>query len=230
MPFFRYSAFLLALLSPCFGQELVYLNSGFTLEVESHNQENQTIICRTSTGTLEFQLGDIARIESLPDAPSSAASMAAKIASPAPDQLLAKAALDQGLPPELVRSVAKIESGLRQDAISVKGAIGLMQLMPGTAAALGVQPLRADENAQGGAKYLRDLLLRYHYDSALALAAYNAGPGAVDKYRGVPPYAETRQYVLKVLREYERQHKLQENAALASAVPQASSVAPTSAK
>jgi soluble lytic murein transglycosylase-like protein len=83
-----------------------------------------------------------------------------------------------------------------------------MQLIPSTAAELGVNANQADENARGGAKYLRTLLLRYHGDSVLALAAYNAGPGAVDKFGGVPPYEETRRYVLKVLREYERQHRL----------------------
>ena len=198
---------LLACVSPCFGKELVYLASGFTLEIESHTQDNQTIVCRTSTGTLELQLNDIAGIESLPDAPGRLRAQDTPV--PNSEDVLARAASDQGLPPELVRSVAKIESGFRPDVVSVKGAIGLMQLMPGTAAELGVKANRPDENAQGGARYLRDLLMRYHYDSALALAAYNAGPGAVDKYRGVPPYAETRQYVLKVLREYEREHKLQ---------------------
>lgn len=197
------------LVTPCFSRELLYLNSGFSLEVQSHSIQDQSIVCETSTGTLEFPLRDIARIEPLPDAPAESAPARSTRTPLTQDQLLAKAAVDQGLPPELIRSVAKIESGLRQNAISPKGAIGLMQLMPRTAADLGVQAARAEENAQGGAKYLRELLLRYHYDSALALAAYNAGPGAVDKYRGVPPYAETRQYVLKVLREYQRQHKLQ---------------------
>lgn len=206
-------ALLAAALCPCFGRELVYLNSGFTLEVESHSQENQIITCRTATGTVAFEQADVARIEVLPE--TSGPNQPSAVANDVmllPDDLLAKAANDQGLPPELIRSVAKIESGLRQTAVSPKGAIGLMQLMPQTAAELGVEATRAEENAQGGAKYLRELLMRYHYDAALALAAYNAGPGAVDKYGGVPPYAETRQYVLKVLREYERQHKLQANA------------------
>ena len=206
---FPHLAPLLVLVTPCFSRELLYLNSGFSLEVQSHSIQDQSIVCETSTGTLEFPLRDIARIEPLPDAPAESAPARSTRTPLTQDQLLAKAAVDQGLPPELIRSVAKIESGLRQNAISPKGAIGLMQLMPRTAADLGVQAARAEENAQGGAKYLRELLLRYHYDSALALAAYNAGPGAVDKYRGVPPYAETRQYVLKVLREYQRQHKLQ---------------------
>jgi soluble lytic murein transglycosylase-like protein len=216
MRFRRYSVLLLAVWSPCFARELVYLNSGFTLEVESHSQENRTLVCKTSTGTLELQMSDVARIEPLPELVG-AAIVAAKSAAPTADEVLTKAALDQGLPPELIRSVAKIESGMKQNAVSVKGAMGLMQLMPATAATLGVKPMLAEENAQGGAKYLRDLLLRYHDDSALALAAYNAGPGAVDKYGAVPPYAETRQYVLKVLREYERQHKLHANGSAGSA-------------
>ena len=171
---------------------MLYLNSGFALEVDSHTQENQTIICKTSTGTLEFLSSDVARIEVMPEAAVPSSPAIAMSIAPGRDELLAKAAVDQGLPPELIRSVAKIESGFRQDVVSPKGAIGLMQLMPETAALLGVQPERAEENALGGAKYLRELLLRYLYDSALALAAYNAGPGAVDKYRGVPPYAEIR--------------------------------------
>ena len=125
--------------------------------------------------------------------------------SGASEDFLLRAAIEQGLEPDFVRSVARIESGLRQDVISPKGALGVMQLMPTTAAELGVNPKLAGENALGGAKFLRQLLLRYGGNSALALAAYNAGPGAVDKFGGVPPYLETRQYVIKVLREYARQ-------------------------
>jgi soluble lytic murein transglycosylase-like protein len=213
MSFYRCSLLLLACLASCSGRELIYLTSGFTLEVESHTATDQGLLCTTATGTLEFQLSDVVRIEVLPgDASPAAAKSFAAGKEMSANELLAKAATDEGLPPELVRSVAKIESGFHQNAVSAKGAIGLMQLMPGTAAQLGVRADRAEENAQGGAKYLRDLLLRYHYDSALALAAYNAGAGAVDKYRGVPPYAETRQYVLKVLREYEREYKVGQEA------------------
>ncbi|HEX4749634.1 MAG TPA: lytic transglycosylase domain-containing protein, partial [Bryobacteraceae bacterium] len=106
-----------------------------------------------------------------------------------------------------VKAVAKVESGMRQGAISRKGAVGLMQLMPDTAANLGVNAANAGENASGGARYLRSLLERYQYDPVLTLAAYNAGPGAVTKYRGIPPYYETRTYVVRVLKEYERQLK-----------------------
>lgn len=212
MRLFLSALYLLTALRPAAAKELIYLASGFTLEVESHSQQQEMIVCRTASGTLQLQATDVSRIELLPDAPA----LPAASPSAQPIDVLASAATDQGLPPELIRSVAKIESGFHQNAISAKGAIGLMQLMPRTAAELGVEPTRADENAQGGAKYLRDLLLRYHYDSAFALAAYNAGPGAVDKYHGVPPYLETRQYVLKVLREYERQQKLTSKAEAAS--------------
>lgn len=202
----RCALLLAVLLTPSFSKELVYLTSGFSIEVQSHTATDHSLLCNTGSGTLEFQLNDVARVEKLPD---EVAAPAAVPSAPSTADLLVKAAQDEGLPPELIRSVAKIESGFRQDALSPKGAVGLMQLMPATAAQLGIRPDKASQNAQGGAKYLRDLLMRYHYDAALALAAYNAGPGAVDKYRAVPPYAETRQYVQKVLQEYEREHRLE---------------------
>ncbi len=96
--------------------------------------------------------------------------------------------------PALVRA----ESGGQVRAVSRTGARGLMQLMPGTATQLGVQDsFKADQNIAGGTAYLDGLLVRYHDNIALALAAYNAGPGAVDRYHGVPPFAETRAYVAR---------------------------------
>jgi soluble lytic murein transglycosylase-like protein len=103
---------------------------------------------------------------------------------------------------KLVHSVAKVESGYRERAVSPKGAVGLMQLMPSTAQALGADPQDPAENADAGARYLRDLLVKYNYDTHKALAAYNAGPGAVDRYKGVPPYRETIEYIEKVIHQY----------------------------
>ena len=115
---------------------------------------------------------------------------------------------------DLLASVVRAESGGNIHAVSRTGAQGLMQLMPGTAAELGVaDSFRADQNINGGTAYLDTLLVRYHDNLALALAAYNAGPAAVDKYHGVPPYRETRIYVARVIREFNRR-KLLEKAEL----------------
>ena len=108
-----------------------------------------------------------------------------------------------GVPPGLIRAVLMAESAGDPSAISVAGAQGLMQLMPGTAAHCGIDPFEASENVQCGTSYLRGLLDRYHGNVTLAVAAYNAGPGAVDRYHGVPPYAETQAYVARVISAYE---------------------------
>jgi soluble lytic murein transglycosylase-like protein len=155
---------------------------------------------------MEFPVSQIAEIQIFPDEPKPvSAGKGSSNNAVNTDELLVKAAASQGLEPEFVRSVARIESGLRQNAVSVKGAIGLMQLMPSTAALLGVNAKVAEDNALGGAKFLRELLIRYGGNPTLALAAYNAGPGAVEKFKGVPPYLETRQYIIKVIREYQKQ-------------------------
>ena len=108
--------------------------------------------------------------------------------------------------PDLVKAVVATESSFNPTAVSAKGAQGLMQLMPATARSLGVeQPLHVEQNLDGGVRYLRSLIDRYG-DWSRALAAYNAGPTAVDRYGGVPPYAETRQYVDRVLTYYRRYH------------------------
>jgi soluble lytic murein transglycosylase-like protein len=102
-----------------------------------------------------------------------------------------------------VLALVQVESAFQPRAVSPKGARGLTQLMPGTARELGVQDaFDPQQNLDGGARYLRQLLTRYGGDVKRALAAYNAGPGAVDRHRGVPPYRETRQYVRRVLEKY----------------------------
>src|ERR1017187_5761707 len=123
-----------------------------------------------------------------------------------PGDLSFKAAVDriaveQSLPPELIHSVIQVESNYNPNAVSPKGALGLMQLIPATARRFGVSnAFDAQENIQGGVRYLRFLLDYYRGDYAKAIAAYNAGEAAVDKYHGIPPYAETRSYVSRVAR------------------------------
>ena len=120
------------------------------------------------------------------------------------DPLIQQAAADAGIPPGLVKAVIHAESAFNAEAVSKKGAMGLMQLMPATAYELGVvQPFRAEENVRGGSRYLRRLHDRYG-SWAYTLAAYNAGPTAVDRHGGIPPYAETQQYVRRVLSYYRR--------------------------
>ena len=112
-------------------------------------------------------------------------------------------ALAHGVDPALVDLVIRMESGYNPRAISPKGARGMMQLLPSTASAYGVADIfNPRENVRGGVRYLRDLLGRFDSDVRLALAAYNAGPEAVVKHRGVPPYPETRNYVSAILAAY----------------------------
>lgn len=121
------------------------------------------------------------------------------------ESVIAPAAARYGLDPNLVAAVILAESSGDADAISSKGARGLMQLMPATAAELGVSNvLDPEQNVDGGARYLRDMLDRHAGDLSLALAAYNAGPAAVRRYGGIPPYRETESYVGRVMRSYER--------------------------
>jgi soluble lytic murein transglycosylase len=122
------------------------------------------------------------------------------------DDLIKRTARRHGVPAAMVKAVIHAESAFNPRAVSSKGAMGLMQLMPATAELMGVeQPFQARQNVQGGTRYLRSLHDRYG-SWTHTLAAYNAGPSAVDHYHGVPPFAETRQYVKRVLSYYRRYH------------------------
>ena len=122
------------------------------------------------------------------------------------------------LDPDLINSVIHAESGFNPHALSPKGARGLMQLMPQTASQLGISnSFDPSANVEGGTRYLSELLQRYNFDLIKALAAYNAGPRRVEQYRGVPPYHETRAYVARIVRDFNRKKLAQRKAAAATA-------------
>ena len=121
------------------------------------------------------------------------------------DELIKEYSQKYGLDSDFVKAVVKQESGFNEKATSKCGAMGLMQLMPGTAKALNVNdPYNARDNIEGGVKYLKGLMDRFGGDMKLALAAYNAGPNAVKKYNGIPPYNETQNYVKNIMSMYQR--------------------------
>ena len=159
---------------------------------------------RDASGTLvlsDRELNTPTKIYEVPGAPSYRTTTAdvRPASSPRFDDIVVAHAQRHALRPELVRAVIQVESGYNPMATSPKGAMGLMQLMPATARELGVRnPYDPEDNIRGGTRYLRLLLDRYDGNEQLALAAYNAGSGAVDRYSGVPPYRETRDYVRKV--------------------------------
>lgn len=121
-------------------------------------------------------------------------------------KIIAKYARQQGLDPRLIQTVIRHESGFDPVAVSPKGAMGLMQLMPETAASLGVEdPFDVEQNIRGGSRFLKICLNRFNQNLPLALAAYNAGPGRVAEHQGVPPIKETQEYVKKVVLDYNGQ-------------------------
>lgn len=129
------------------------------------------------------------------------------------NQVVNSSSAEYHLDPDLVNSVIHAESGFNTRARSPKGAQGLMQLMPSTANALGVNnAFDPQQNVDGGSRYLRELLERYNFDLVKALAAYNAGPQRVEQYHGVPPYRETRAYVARIIKDYNRKIAAQEKA------------------
>jgi len=210
-----------ALLAPATrAAERITLRNGFEMQCNHHAQVKGRVRLYLSSeedNYAEFAPGEIVQIEQVPDPPPppTSAERVLAVASPAnPDaklspadlgEILNKASHEHNVDVDLLASVVKAESGGNARAVSRAGARGLMQLMPGTAGELGVEDsFKPEQNVRGGTAYLDELLIRYHDNIAKALAAYNAGPGAVDKYNGIPPYHETRAYVARVIHEFNR--------------------------
>jgi soluble lytic murein transglycosylase-like protein len=199
--------FLLLTAGPAYAGEYAVLASGSRLHVDRHETDGAKVRLYQDSGFVEMDAAAVREYEK--DERVAEASVEAPVA-PAPPaevvvvpalsavELADRAADKYGLPRHLVRSVMAAESGFQPLALSPKGAIGLMQLMPGTAADLGVDPYDPAQNVDAGTRYLRDLLSKYDGGLRHALAAYNAGPAAVDRYNGVPPYRETVNYVVRI--------------------------------
>jgi soluble lytic murein transglycosylase-like protein len=179
--------------------EIALLSSGLTMKLESHRVEGETVVLVLGGGG-EIGLPRSAVRGFVPD------EVVAEMSGPGETDLralAAKVARRHGLDPDLVLAVVGVESAFRPEAVSPKGAQGLMQLMPATASALGVwDALDPAANLDGGVRHLGSLLTLYGGDVARALAAYNAGEGAVARHGGIPPYRETRAYVRRVLERY----------------------------
>jgi soluble lytic murein transglycosylase-like protein len=198
---------------PAFGAEYVVFSSGLKLRADRHEQSGDLIRLFYNGGVTELPAKLVAGFEEeevvTPEPVAATTQPAVKpettaTAALGPKEMVRDAARRSGLPPEFVESVAQVESGFRPDAVSPKGALGVMQLMPGTARTLGADPHDTAQNIDAGTRLLRELLIKYDGDVVKALAAYNAGEGAVDKYQGMPPYNETRWYVKKVIDAYQK--------------------------
>jgi soluble lytic murein transglycosylase-like protein len=200
-------ALLLLLTWSAIAGEYAVLTSGARLYADRHEAEGEKVLIYTKTGSTELDAGSVLRFEPEDYTPQPAAPATAPGNRKHGNltELIDNAARKYGLPPAFVRAVVAAESGFSAKAVSPKGAIGLMQLMPATARDLGADPTVTEQNLDAGTRYLRDLLVKYDSRSYHALAAYNAGPGAVDKYHGVPPYRETQTYILNVLRNWKKQ-------------------------
>ncbi len=206
---------------PALAGEYAVMASGLRLHADRHERSGEVVRLYDKEGVTELPASAIVAFEQedyiAPPPPAPAVPVASQTEDNAakppepkvedPKALIRAAAQRSGLPSAfetLVQSVAKVESAYDPHAVSPKGAIGVMQLMPDTARRLGADPHDLEQNIDAGARLLRELLAKYDGDVVKALAAYNAGEAAVDRFQGVPPYSETQQYVNKVVRDYIR--------------------------
>ena len=229
--FFPIIAIVAAIALPCFAADVAVLKNGFSIRHERREVVGDvTRLYVNSDGSsfVDVPTADIEHFEGAPDLPVTQTSARNATGSPLPsrlnaqnssvipnlDEVISSASGHYRLDPDLIASVIKAESGFNVRAVSPKGAQGLMQLMPGTASQLGVpNAFDARANVEGGTRYLRELLERYNFDLVKALAAYNAGPERVEQFGGVPPFHETRVYVARVVKDFNKKKVAQEKAA-----------------
>jgi soluble lytic murein transglycosylase-like protein len=201
----------------CFGSEIAVLRNGFTLRCE--RREVIGLVTRlypkiATTDFIDVPSEEIDHFDE--DVPLPAIQVTASPRTQSVNDIVNSMSRQYRIDPDLINSVIYAESGFNPRAVSPKGAQGLMQLMPQTAAKLGVpDAFDPGANVEGGTRYLRELLETYDFDLVKALAAYNAGPERVEQYRGVPPYQETRAYIARIVRDFNRK-KLAEHKAAAT--------------
>ncbi|HEV2468731.1 MAG TPA: lytic transglycosylase domain-containing protein [Candidatus Sulfotelmatobacter sp.] len=228
---------------PCFAAKVAVLKNGFSIRHERSQvigDVTRLYITKDGSSFVDVATAQIDHFEDAPAQPDASIRPASSPNSPSfgipraqtpsdspavfpassakdLNQVVNEASGKYQLDPDLVNSVIKAESGFHVHAVSPKGAQGLMQLMPGTASQLGVPNVfdpRA--NVEGGTKYLRELMERYNFDIPKALAAYNAGPQRVEQFRGIPPYYETRAYVARIVKDFNKKKIAQQKAAAAA--------------
>ncbi|MGA7109180.1 MAG: lytic transglycosylase domain-containing protein [Terracidiphilus sp.] len=210
-----------ALVPSAFAAERITLSNGFAMDCNHHALVDGHVRLYLSAGQdsyIEMRPEEVTGVELIPDAAVDASQAASRATTEETNlspidlhEILAQAGESHNLDVDLLASVVKAESDGNAHAVSRAGARGLMQLMPRTASDLGVDDsFKPGENVRGGSVYLDSLLTRYHENLAMALAAYNAGPAAVDKYHGIPPYHETQVYVARVIHEFNRRVRARE--------------------
>jgi soluble lytic murein transglycosylase-like protein len=221
---FGFALGLLLLAMPAFGADLAILHNGFSIRHERRETlgpVTRLYLEAEKGGYVDIATDQIERFEKdqSPAVPPALAAVAAPPPKPQTLNEVINTISDRHhLDPDFISSVIHAESGFNPRAVSPKGAQGLMQLMPQTASKLGVSnAFDPRANVEGGTRYLSELLERYNFDVIKALAAYNAGPHRVEQYRGVPPYYETRAYVARIVRDYNRKKLAERKAAAATA-------------